>query len=616
MNRSKQVGILGATILIALSSGISLARGFGGRGGGGGFGGGARGGFGGESRGFSGGGYGGVGGFGGGGYGGMSQRSSESFRSSGGYGGMSQGSSSFSQSNTRGGGSGYGSFNGNNPYAGARSGSGSYTTQRGGTVDYGAAGEGGRGAYGGAAGRGVYGVEGTTAGGRDYGTAGRVGGAVGPGGNAVGGRSNISAVSGPNGTAVGGSRSASAIGQNGAMHVDSRGGVAAGPNGVVAGGSRSGVAVGANGSAAGWGYGGGGYRSSAGNAYGAYHQGWVHGCWNGHGSSAWGWQGAGLGVGLGWGLASWGYGSSLYNMGYTPYANPYYSPASLALGGYDYSQPIDSSSPPVDDSVASPVISAFDAARDSFKAANFDQALQQANDAVAKLPNDSDIHQFRGVCLFALGRYDDAAAALYSVLSVEPGWDWTTLIGLYPDVQTFTDQLRNLEGFRKSNPTSASSRFVLGYLYMTEGQTPAAVQMFQEIVALKPDDTLSAQLLRQLDPQSAAPAEAAATTPAIAPAAPAPPAGASVVGNWTAQPTAGTTIALAIQPDGAFSWLVNQQGKPQQFNGTSTFDNGYLTLIRDQGPALVGQVSWKDANQMSYRIVGAGSTDPGLNFTR
>ena len=69
------------------------------------------------------------------------------------------------------------------------------------------------------------------------------------------------------------------------------------------------------------------------------------------------------------------------------------------------------------------------------------------NDALAKVPNDSDIHEFRALCLFALGRYDEAAATLYAVLSVGPGWDWTTLIGLYPDVSVYTAQLRALESY-------------------------------------------------------------------------------------------------------------------------------------------------------------------------
>ena len=46
--------------------------------------------------------------------------------------------------------------------------------------------------------------------------------------------------------------------------------------------------------------------------------------------------------------------------------------------------------------------------------------------------------------LFALGQYDEAAVPMYTVLSNGPGWDWTTLAGLYPsvDVYTYTCALR------------------------------------------------------------------------------------------------------------------------------------------------------------------------------
>ena len=85
-------------------------------------------------------------------------------------------------------------------------------------------------------------------------------------------------------------------------------------------------------------YGAGGGWGWHNAAYGGYHQGWVHGYWNGHDAAAWGWRnpywgggwagaprGLGVGLGLGWGLSSWGMGSALYGMGYMPYANPYYA---------------------------------------------------------------------------------------------------------------------------------------------------------------------------------------------------------------------------------------------------------------------------------------------------
>ena len=136
------------------------------------------------------------------------------------------------------------------------------------------------------------------------------------------------------------------------------------------------------------------------------------------------------------------------------------------------------------------------------------------------------------------------------------------------------------------------------------------------MVALKPDDTLSAKLLRQLDPPKDVPAASPAVAAAPVPTDTNPPAGAEIAGTWNAQPAAGTTIALTIQPGGDFTWKVTQKGKSQQFAGTSTYGSGILTLARVEGPALVGRVSWKDPSHMTFRIVGDGPDDPGLSFSK
>src|SRR5208283_1558309 len=120
--------------------------------------------------------------------------------------------------------------------------------------------------------------------------------------------------------------------------------------------------------------------------------------------------------------------------------------------------------------------------------------------ALAKLPNDTTLHEFRALCLFALKRYDEAAATLYAVLAVGPGWDWTTLVSLYPSVDVYTTQLRGLEEYCKTHTDSATARFVLAYEYLTEGFTDAAVPILKQVVALKPSDTVSTKLLHQLDP--------------------------------------------------------------------------------------------------------------------
>jgi tetratricopeptide (TPR) repeat protein len=570
MKRKMMTSVIGASLVVALFGGMAFARGFGGGGFRGGFGGG----------GF----HGGYGGYHGS-YGGMHE------------GGMSSFSRTPSFSSYHGSGYSYGSrgtaegMHGGQLDYGSRS--GSSTTARGGTVDYGAAGAAGRGPGGAEAGRGVYGVSGTTAGGRSYADVGRAGAAVGPGGNAVAGRSNIAAVSGPRGTAVEGSRGFAASGYGGAY--------------------------------AGRSYGAGAYRANGFNAYGAYHQGWVHGYWNGHDSAAWGWHnpywggawglglGMGVGMGLGWGLSSWGFGSSLYGMGYMPYSNPYYYGAGVGMAvPYDYAQPIDTVSAPAAQSVTDPAMALFDAGRASFMEANYGDALQKADNALAKLPNDTTLHEFRGLCLFALGRYDESAATLYAVLAVGPGWDWTTLISLYPSVDVYTTQLRALEGYVHAHTDSATARFVLAYHYLTEGFTDSAVGILKQVVALKPSDTLSAKLLHQLD----APKDQSAKVASLAPTDTTPPQGATIAGTWNAEPAAGTSVALVVQPGGTFVWQASLKGHTQQFTGTSTYGDGILTLAQDKGPALVGRVSWKDPSHMTFRVVGDGPDDPGLSFAK
>jgi tetratricopeptide (TPR) repeat protein len=282
---------------------------------------------------------------------------------------------------------------------------------------------------------------------------------------------------------------------------------------------------------------------------------------------------------------------------------------------YDYSQPIDTTSAPASDAVASPAMALFDEARASFQQGNPTDALQKTDTALATLPSDTTLHEFRALCLFALGRYDESAATLYSVLSVGPGWDWTTMISLYPNVDVYTAQLRALESYCNANPKSASARFVLAYHYLTEGFTQQAVGVLRQVVALKPGDTLSTKLLAQLDPSGDK--ATAATPPAAAnPVDTTPPPGASIDGTWSAHPSADTAIMLTLQPGGMFTWQVTQKGKTQQFSGTSSFGNGILTLAGDKGPPMVGRVSWADANHMTFCIVGDGPDDPGLSFAK
>lgn len=365
-------------------------------------------------------------------------------------------------------------------------------------------------------------------------------------------------------------------------------------------------------------------------AYWDNHRSWVNGYWHGyHNSNNWNWGSYALGATTG--VAAWGLGSSLYNWGYASYANPYYGatapvivqpvagtdaqPAPVAQPVYDYSQPIDAQAPPPEASVTEPALATFDSARESFKAGNYAEALRLTEQALSKLPNDATLHEFRALCLFALQQYEQAAAPLYAVLSVGPGWDWTTLASLYPSVNVYTEQLRALEDFTKANPNSAGGHFVQGYHYLTQGHVSEAVDQFKKVVALAPADTLSAQLVKQFSGTAvgaAAPQEAPPSSPAPVTVAPG-----SVAGNWKANPNKNTSIDLKIAEDGPFTWKVTSNGKTQEIKGDWSLTGDVLTLAQqNQGGVLVGNVSWEQANQFVFRVVGAGATDAGLTFTR
>jgi len=389
------------------------------------------------------------------------------------------------------------------------------------------------------------------------------------------------------------------------------------------------------------------------NPYWGNHQGWMHGYWNGHYPGGWGWGnywggypgywGWGLGAGLGWGLSSWLFGPMLYDWGYDSYYNPYYAlayPAGVVATQpivYDYSQPLSAATDTPDQAVMTQAMSTFDAAREAFKSGDYPRALDLADQSLKQSPNDPALHEFRALVLFALQRYDEAAAALYAVLSVGPGWDWTTLISLYADPETYTQQLRALENYCTQNPNSSSARFVLAYQYLTEGFSDDAIRQLKNVVSLQPKDQLSAQLLQQLERKDQ-PAPAGSTQPsaagdlaqfapgaatAAAPGAPSAPATASakpgnLVGSWTAQPAADTTISLVFQDESHFTWTVTRQGKTQAFNGTATSDNGIMTMVQDQNKknVMVGNATWKDDDHFSFKVMGGGPEDPGLSFTR
>lgn len=363
---------------------------------------------------------------------------------------------------------------------------------------------------------------------------------------------------------------------------------------------------------------------------------WYHGNWHGHWDHYWhggwgNWWANPWYLGAFWGVTGWGLGPLVYDWGYLPYYNPYYT-QSYDFGPtvVDYEQPIQTvdygedlpngeAAPPVSPEATQHA----DAAREAFYNGNYRVALSEIQKAISRMPGDPAFHEFRALVLFAMHEYRAAAAAVHSLLAVGPGWDWTTMIGLYPSEEVYTKQLRALENFRRDHPNDAAARFLLAYHYMTMGYTQAAVTELRAVVQLQPRDQVAAQLLSMITtsgnqgpsgspPPNAEEPNAGESTP--------PPSGppvnlAALTGTWTARREDGSSIQLTLTPDAHFTWRYGQGDRSREFSGTATASNNLLILQQSNGESMVGRVVPGEGRGFHFYLVGGPPEDPGLTFT-
>lgn len=397
-----------------------------------------------------------------------------------------------------------------------------------------------------------------------------------------------------------------------------------------------------------------GGRAALGNAYYRpnYYGNWYHGNWHNNWDRPWYGRPIGWGYGYGGAYMAGAMLTAPWNWGYWGYSNPYYSYSS-GPAYLDYSQPIvsaDSSSANSDNTGDAPAQSVvagqdetpgvavdpakdaamqlFDTARVAFRSGDYAAAQTQVEQALEKLPKDSVLQEFRALVLFAQQDYKGAAAPLYAVLSAGPGWDWTTLIHLYANIDVYTDQVRTLEEYRKVHPDSAEARFVLAYHYLTQGHGEAAAKELTKVVELNPRDVLSAQILKSLTPPAAGATDEKPPTPDsevnsadsdVKPGdtKPSKPLDlGKLVGNWTASRDDGSAFALSLTKDNKFKWKFTLNKKTQEFSGPYEVADNVVILKQNDSPAMVFEVTPVGANSLNFKLAGGDPADPGLVFSK
>jgi tetratricopeptide (TPR) repeat protein len=362
-----------------------------------------------------------------------------------------------------------------------------------------------------------------------------------------------------------------------------------------------------------------------------WHGDWHHGYWAGNYGGYWEHMWEQHPVWSAFAVTGWALNSVGYMFGTSDYYNPYYDTAYAAAAPYDYSQPIviyseptqvvnatTPATPPAEAASLPPGVSQesldqFEQARIVFSQGDYAKALALADQALKSMPSDATLHEFRALCLFALGRYREAAITLNAVLSVGPGWDWTTMASLYPDVEVYTEQLRKLETYAKAHPDSADAQFVLAYHYLTTGSPEAAAKRFGQVVKLMPNDTVAKQLYEGLTYKPADEVKpkaepAAPTGPQVKPE--------EMVGTWKAKGPSNAAFEMTLTKEGEFTWKYARGKKEQVVKGAYAIDKNTLAMEPASGGVMLADLTPGSQGAVDFKMIGAPEKEPPLRFTR
>lgn len=325
-------------------------------------------------------------------------------------------------------------------------------------------------------------------------------------------------------------------------------------------------------------------------------------------------------VAMAFGVTRWGLNALSYRWGLWGYSNPYYTEPVYVNNQVvvTYDQPLvtqvattDEGAPLLEAPVPATADDKFDQARVAYYEGRYSDALALINQVLVDLPKDAVVNEFRALCLFSLGQYQEAAATVHAILAVGPGWDWTTLSSMYSSTSVYTEQLRKLEAVTKAKPDDAAAHFLLAYHYLTCGHTEAAVKQLRTVVKLVPQDTVAAQLLKMNQPE---------TTPPPAAAGDAPPADyeksdiplEKLQGTWTASKE-GAKYELQLTPQEEFIWTYTKDGQSQSSKGAYTVRAKSLAMEPDTGGVMLADIDLLSTGVLKFAVIDNG---PTMEFRR
>lgn len=296
------------------------------------------------------------------------------------------------------------------------------------------------------------------------------------------------------------------------------GGASRGGGGPSGGGARAGAY--------------GGRAGYAGRAYGPGGRGYYgRGPYYRGGYRGYGWGtpfavGVGIGAGYGayaypgWGYPAYGYPAYGY-YDYVPTETavyPVYDPVAVPLGAV----PVPSAALQIPGGTAqipprelSPAVVSSNAAlpaggggafvtqgEAAFRSGDYAKAVYAFRHAAVDDPQNAMTVLLLGHALFATGQFEEAAGTTQAALENLPRENWGAVIKRYRELygkpQDYTAQLRTLERAIQNKPEDPALRFLAGYHYSYLGFTKQAIDQFDRVLKLAPQDEIARQLRNKM----------------------------------------------------------------------------------------------------------------------
>lgn len=275
-------------------------------------------------------------------------------------------------------------------------------------------------------------------------------------------------------------------------------------------------------------------------------------------------------------------------------------------------------------------IDLFDRARREFKLGRYERAMELTEQAIPLNSDDVILHEFFALTLFALGKYDESAIVLNSLLAVAPGMDADTVGDLYASPEIYARQIQALENYIRGNAEDVSARFVLAYHKLVAGESKEASELLGEVTRMEPDDQVARQLLMDLNrdeevSDSTAPKLKEPLVLGVPDAVdpkvktdeePVAEQSTDLAGRWLASQSE-SNIELVLSEEGSFTWSTTPAEQAARvIRGTFVLADDVLVLEGEEAGTFVGKIEPLGADQFRFRFVNAPAEDNGLLFNR